>query len=178
MGGETILGILDAAPWTHEGVHTLILQPQTKVDLLRCWLCGHGYRFLSETLVRDQGAALRRLPCESGNGAGAERSGRADRLIAAVRPAVRRIPVAASYKAQSGRETASPSRRSQIRRRVLRILKISSKRSREEKGSGNMATVHEIEQRLFSWAPRESAMDWDNVAPRRRSRAGRSGATF
>ena len=54
MGGETILGILEAAPWTHEGVHTLILQPQTKVDLLRCWLCGHGYRFLSETLVRDK----------------------------------------------------------------------------------------------------------------------------
>ena len=26
-----------------------------------------------------------------------------------------------------------------------------------------MATVHEIEQRLFSWAPRENAMDWDNV---------------
>lgn len=54
MGGETILGILEAAPWTHEGAHTLILQPQTKVDLLRCWLCGHGYRFLSETLVRDK----------------------------------------------------------------------------------------------------------------------------
>ena len=42
MGGETILGILEAAPWTHEDVHTLILQPQTKIDLLRCWLCGHG----------------------------------------------------------------------------------------------------------------------------------------
>ena len=54
MGGETILGILEATPWTHEGVHTLILQPQTKIDLLRCWLCGHGYRFLSETLVRDK----------------------------------------------------------------------------------------------------------------------------
>ena len=26
-----------------------------------------------------------------------------------------------------------------------------------------MATVREIEQSLFSWAPRESAMDWDNV---------------
>ena len=25
-----------------------------KIDLLRCWLCGHGYRFLSETLVRDK----------------------------------------------------------------------------------------------------------------------------
>ena len=69
MGGETILGILEAAPWTHEDVHALILlllflfvflccwfclQPQTKIDLLRCWLCGHGYRFLSETLVRDK----------------------------------------------------------------------------------------------------------------------------
>ena len=54
MGGETILGILEAAPWTHEDVHTLILQPQTKIDLLRCWLCGRGYRFLSETLVRDK----------------------------------------------------------------------------------------------------------------------------
>lgn len=54
MGGETILGILEAAPWTHDGTHTLILQPQTKVDFLRRWLCGHGYRFLSETLVRDK----------------------------------------------------------------------------------------------------------------------------
>ena len=26
-----------------------------------------------------------------------------------------------------------------------------------------MATVHEIEQRLFDWAPRELAMGWDNV---------------
>ena len=26
-----------------------------------------------------------------------------------------------------------------------------------------MATVCEVEQSLFAWAPRESAMDWDNV---------------
>ena len=101
MGGETILGILEAAPWTHEDVHTLILQPQTKIDLLRCWLCGHGYRFLSETLVRDKEQLYVVFRVRAGM-AGAERSGRADRLIAAVRPAVRRIPVAASYKAQSG----------------------------------------------------------------------------
>lgn len=54
MGGETILGILAAAPWTHDGAHTLILQPQTKIGLLRRWLCGHGYRFLEEKLVRDK----------------------------------------------------------------------------------------------------------------------------
>lgn len=54
MGGETILGILAAAPWTHDGAHTLILQPQTKIGLLRRWLCGHGYRFLEEKLVHDK----------------------------------------------------------------------------------------------------------------------------
>ena len=54
MGGETILGILEAAPWTRDGAHTLILQPQTKVDLLRRWLCESGYRFLEEKLVRDK----------------------------------------------------------------------------------------------------------------------------
>ncbi len=54
MGGETILSILAPAPWAHDGAHTLILQPQTKEDLLRRWLCGHGYRFLGETLVRDK----------------------------------------------------------------------------------------------------------------------------
>ena len=42
MGGETIIGILKAAPWTRDGTHTLILQPQTKVDLLRRWLCESG----------------------------------------------------------------------------------------------------------------------------------------
>ena len=54
MGGETIIGILEAAPWTRDGTHTLILQPQTKVDLLRRWLCESGYRFLEEKLVRDK----------------------------------------------------------------------------------------------------------------------------
>ena len=54
MGGETIIGILEAAPWTGDGAHMLILQPQTKVAQLRRWLCENDYRFLSETLVRDK----------------------------------------------------------------------------------------------------------------------------
>lgn len=54
MGGETIIGILAAAPWTHDGAHTLILQPQTKVAQLRRWLSENGFCFLSETLVRDK----------------------------------------------------------------------------------------------------------------------------
>lgn len=54
MGGETILSILAAAPWTDLGAHTLILQPQTKTTELRRWLAECGYRFLDERLVRDK----------------------------------------------------------------------------------------------------------------------------
>ena len=53
MGGETILGILEAAPWTHEGVHTLILQPQSAGQALRQYLAGHGFLIEREALAQD-----------------------------------------------------------------------------------------------------------------------------
>ena len=55
MGGETIMGILSAAPWTRDGAHTLLLQPQTKIEDLRLWLCEHGYAVSREYLVEDKG---------------------------------------------------------------------------------------------------------------------------
>lgn len=55
MGGETIADILAAAPWTKDGRHTLLLQPQTKIEELRAWLCVNGYAVGRETLVRDKG---------------------------------------------------------------------------------------------------------------------------
>ena len=55
MGGETIRDILAAAPWTRDGRHTLLLQPQTKLEELRLWLCENGYAVAREYLVRDKG---------------------------------------------------------------------------------------------------------------------------
>lgn len=55
MGGETIQMILSAAPWTQEGAHLLLLQPMTKVELLRKWLVDNGYHFTDERLVFDKG---------------------------------------------------------------------------------------------------------------------------
>lgn len=54
MGGETIVHILTAAPWTADGQHTLLLQPMTKAEWLRDWLVKHGYRFTAERLVWDK----------------------------------------------------------------------------------------------------------------------------
>ena len=52
MGGEMIMGILAAAPWTREGVR-LILQPQRSQPELRRWLREHGYRIVSERVVAE-----------------------------------------------------------------------------------------------------------------------------
>ena len=55
MGGENIAGILSRAPWTAEGHHTLLLQPQSRGEVLRGFLAEHGYAILREALVEDRG---------------------------------------------------------------------------------------------------------------------------
>lgn len=53
MGGETMIGILDSAPWARE--KHLILQPQTKIEELRSWLASNGYAIRDAALVHDTG---------------------------------------------------------------------------------------------------------------------------
>lgn len=53
MGGETIAGILEAAPWARE--KQLLLQPQSKIPELRTWLYGAGYAIRDAELVSDAG---------------------------------------------------------------------------------------------------------------------------
>jgi len=54
MGGESILSILSAAPWTRSSAMPLLLQPMTKVEMLRIWLADNGYTFTGERLVADK----------------------------------------------------------------------------------------------------------------------------
>lgn len=53
MGGETIISILSAAPWAKENT-LLLLQPMTKIELLRRWLGENSYVFEQERLVWDK----------------------------------------------------------------------------------------------------------------------------
>ena len=53
MGGETIISILEAAPWTNHPKYHLLLQPMTKAELLRPWLAQKGYCFVTEQLVYE-----------------------------------------------------------------------------------------------------------------------------
>lgn len=55
MGAETIMEILDAAPWAFDGRYNLILVPATKHSLLRRWLARRGFALQSETLCTAAG---------------------------------------------------------------------------------------------------------------------------
>lgn len=54
MGGETIITILDAAPWTRQG-RRLVLQPQSKIRELTDWLQDNGYMLADAQLCLDAG---------------------------------------------------------------------------------------------------------------------------
>jgi len=54
MGGETIMAILQSAPWTRQNGICLFLQPMTKVENLRIWLADNGFTFTGEHLVYDK----------------------------------------------------------------------------------------------------------------------------
>lgn len=55
MGGQTLLSILQAAPWVGTGRRTLLLQPQSHEELVRQYLSAHGFSIVREAVVEDRG---------------------------------------------------------------------------------------------------------------------------
>lgn len=53
MGADTIISILEAAPWLKNNRYRLILQCQSKTAMLRKYLSGQGWWIADELAVRD-----------------------------------------------------------------------------------------------------------------------------
>ena len=53
MGGDTMIHILDAAPWLKAEGYRLILQCQSKTPMLRGYLNENGWRITREVALRD-----------------------------------------------------------------------------------------------------------------------------
>lgn len=53
MGGDTMISILEAAPWLQNKSYRLVLQCQTRVHLLRQYLSEKGWHIEDESTVRD-----------------------------------------------------------------------------------------------------------------------------
>lgn len=53
MGADTIISILEAAPWLKAKEYRLILQCQTRTPLLRHYLSEAGWRITEESVIRD-----------------------------------------------------------------------------------------------------------------------------
>ena len=61
LGGDVICSILDRAEWTMDPAYRMILQPMTKAEVLRFWLCNNGYEISEEHLVQENGRLFRIL---------------------------------------------------------------------------------------------------------------------
>ena len=53
MGAETMISILEAAPWLQDSRYRLVLQCQIKTHLLRRYLSETGFRIREEQVLRD-----------------------------------------------------------------------------------------------------------------------------
>ena len=53
MGADTMISILEAAPWLKDSRYRLILQCQSKTPMLRRYLSENGWRLTEESVVRD-----------------------------------------------------------------------------------------------------------------------------
>ena len=53
MGADTMISILEAAPWLKNSKYRLILQCQSKTPMLRQYLSQHGWRIAEESVLRD-----------------------------------------------------------------------------------------------------------------------------
>ena len=53
MGGDTMVSILEAAPWLKNEQYRLILQCQSKNGALRRYLSENGWKILQEQIVKD-----------------------------------------------------------------------------------------------------------------------------
>lgn len=53
MGGDTMVHILESAPWLKSEQYRLILQCQSKTPLLRRYLSENGWRIYEESVLRD-----------------------------------------------------------------------------------------------------------------------------
>ncbi len=53
MGGDTMVSILEAAPWLRSRQYRLVLQCQSKRPLLRRYLSDNGWRIAEESIVKD-----------------------------------------------------------------------------------------------------------------------------
>lgn len=160
MGGETIISILEAAPWTKEGT-LLLLQPMTGFAELRLWLQGHGYQITGERIAREGEKLYSILSVKGGEmpplspaelWAGRQNGG-PQRLeyLNLVRNKVER--------ALRGQQSAQAPNHS----KVAELIHVLSGLTKMEKELETMTTVGEIYEFLQEKAPFELQEGFDNA---------------
>ena len=160
MGGETIVSILEAAPWTREGT-LLLLQPMTGFAVLRLWLQENGYQIMGERIACEGKRLYSILTVKGGEmspmspaelWAGRQNGGPLRReYLALMRKKVE--------KALYGQQAAQAPDQS----RIEELNRVLSGLTEMEKELENMITVGEVYDFLQEKAPFELQEGFDNA---------------
>ena len=160
MGGETIISILEAAPWTKEGT-LLLLQPMTGSAELRLWLQENGYQITGERIAREgerlysiltvKGGEMSPLsPAELWAGRTNDGPQRLEYLDLVRNKAERAL---------RGQQAAQTPDRS----KVAKLISVLSGLDKMEKELVTVTTVGEVYKFLQEKAPFELQEDFDNA---------------
>lgn len=122
MGGETIISILEAAPWTREGA-LLLLQPMTGFVELRRWLQSNGYEIVKE-----------RIACEG------------ERLYSIMSVKGGRMPPLSPAEQWAGRQNSGVLRREYLA--LMREKAEKALRGQQAAHTPNLAAIEELESVL------------------------------
>lgn len=152
MGGETMISILSAAPWTKQGT-LLILEPQTKQAELRRYLLENGYAVISERLVRDAGRIYPVLTVLGGDSPAYSQA----ELYTGLYEQIGGDPLFDEYLARLTSRMTQAAPYDDRAAEILNELQAMKRRRMP------MTTVQEIFSFLAQKAPVEQKLDFDNV---------------
>lgn len=153
MGGDTIAGILERAPWCRE--KTLVLQPMTAADRLRRYLRETGFCLLKERAVEDGGKPYGVMLAVYTGQRG--EIGRAEALLGRLAEEPGRA--AAAYRA---RQAARMAKKAEGLRLAGERQESEEWRKVAEQMERQAPTAEALRQALDELAPYSAAESWDN----------------
>ena len=162
MGGDTMIHILEDAPWLRSEQYYLVLQCQSKTPMLRRYLSDTGWYIVEETVVRD-GKFLYTVMAVVWNP-------EAPKLTAGqcyISPAMRNSVVGCDLldyynRTIAGLRLAVENQNDEEKQQVLTELQTDPALQWLRAAAANI-TVGDVLAYMETIAPRSMKMDWDNV---------------
>ena len=162
MGADTMIHILEEAPWLRSKQYYLVLQCQSKTPMLRRYLSDTGWNIVEETVVRD-GKFLYTVMAVVWNPEAPKLTAGQCYITPAMRNSVIGSDLVDYYnRTIAGLRLAVENQKDTEKQQVLTELQTDPALRWVRAAAANI-TVGDVLEYMETIAPRSMKMDWDNV---------------